>query len=98
MGSDVSLDFIFDVVSLQEAIQNINNINWVLEIVHQGEECLDSSSFIFQNAIEMSQAVPDQHVITRDIFDDLNKTANSVDSLILILHIKKLDKSEKMIG
>lgn len=84
MGSNISLDFILDVISLQEAIQNVNNINWVLEIVHQGEESLNSRSFVFQNAVEVGQAVSDQHVITRDIFDDFNKAANSSDSLILI--------------
>lgn len=84
MGSDISLDFIFDVVSLQEAIQDINDVNWILEMVHKSEECLNSGSLILQNAIKMGQAVVDQLVVTGNIFDNLNKTANRVNGLLLI--------------
>lgn len=86
MGSDISLDFIFDVVSLQEAIQDINDVNWILEMVHKSEECLNSGSLILQNAIKMGQAVVDQLVVTGNIFDNLNKTANRVNGLLLILY------------
>ena len=86
MGGDVSLYFIFDLVSVQKAIQDRNNVNWILEMVHQGEECLNSGSLILQNAIEMGQAVVDQLVITGDMLDDFHKTANSVYGLLLILH------------
>lgn len=84
MGSDISLDFVFDVVSLQEAIQDINDVNWILEMVHKSEECLNSGSLILQNAIKMGQAVVDQLVVTGNIFDNLNKTANRVNGLLLI--------------
>lgn len=86
MGSDISLDFVFDVVSLQEAIQDINDVNWILEMVHKSEECLNSGSLILQNAIKMGQAVVDQLVVTGNIFDNLNKTANRVNGLLLILY------------
>jgi len=84
VGGDVSLYFIFDLVSVQKAIQDRNNVNWILEVVHQGEECLNSGSLILQNAIEMGQAVVDELVITGDMLDDLHKTANSVYGLLLI--------------
>lgn len=86
MGGDVSLYFIFDLVSVQEAIQDRNNVNWVLEMVHQGEECLNPGSLVLQNAVEVGQAVVDQLIIAGDILDDLDKTANSVYGLLLILH------------
>lgn len=84
MGGDISLDFVFDGVLMQEAIQDLDNVNWILEVVHQREECLNSGSLILQNAIKMGQAVVDQLVITGNIFDNLNKTANCVYGLLLI--------------
>ena len=86
MGGDISLDFVFDGVLMQEAIQDLDNVNWILEVVHQRKECLNSGSLILQNAIKMGQAVVDQLVITGNIFDNLNKTANCVYGLLLILH------------
>jgi len=86
VGGDISLDFVFDGVLMQEAIQDLDNVNWILEVVHQREECLDSGSLILQNAIKMGQAVVDQLVIAGNIFDNLNKTANCVYGLLLILH------------
>lgn len=85
MGSDISLDFVFDLVLVQEAIQDLDNVNWILEVVHQGEEYLNSGSLILQNAIKMGQAVVDQLVITGNILNNVDKTANCVNGLLLIL-------------
>ena len=86
MGSDISLDLIFDGILVKESIEDFNNVNWVLEMVHQGEENLDSSSFVFQNTIKVCQAVVEKLIITGDIFDNFNKTTNGVNGLFLVLH------------
>jgi hypothetical protein len=53
-------------------------------VVHQGEEYLNSGSLILQNAIKMGQAVVDQLVITGNILNNVDKTANCVYGLLLI--------------
>lgn len=99
MGGHVSLDMVLNSISIQERVQDLNKVFWLLEVVLDSNEVVDSGSGVLEDAVEMSQTVPYQLIITLDIVDHIEETANCRLGLFLILSKKvcKLNKDLRLV-
>ena len=59
MGSHISLNIVLNVISVQEAIEDVNEVLWLLEIVLHSDKVVHSRPGVLQNTIQMGQTVAD---------------------------------------
>lgn len=76
MRSNISLQFFFIVISMNERVQNGNQIQRSLEMVLDIKEVMNSFSRILQDSIKMSESILDKHIIAFHFFDDFKESAN----------------------
>ena len=76
MRSNISLHFFFIVVSMDERVQNDNQILRSLKMVLDLKEVMNSFSGILQDSIKMSECILDKHIIAFHFFDNFKESAN----------------------
>ena len=78
------------VILMDEAIQDGDQVFWVLEVVLDVDVDAYSCSLILKDTIEMGEAVADQDFVTLNVLDHLEKPSNNGLSLLLLLLILKM--------
>mmetsp|Transcript_16549 Transcript_16549/g.28133 ORF Transcript_16549/g.28133 Transcript_16549/m.28133 type:complete len:468 (+) Transcript_16549:1408-2811(+) len=80
----VPLPVVLRVVLVDEAIEDADQVLWVLEVVHDADEMVHSCPRVLQDAVEMRQGVGDQEIVTPDLLDHLEEAPDRGLGLLLV--------------
>ena len=59
MGGHISLDVILDAIPVEEGVEDLNEVFWLLEVILHRYKVLDPGARVLQDAVQMGQAIPD---------------------------------------
>ena len=85
MGGHVSLDVVLNVVLVDEAIQNVDQVLGLLKVIHQVDEVVNSRSRVLQDSIKVGKGVGEDLVVTPHFLDDLKERSDDHLCLFLVL-------------
>jgi len=86
MGGHISWHIFLAVVGVDEAIKNVDQVLWVLEIVLNSDVVCDSNTSILEDTIKMCKTVGDELIVRFHVFDDIKESSNDSLSLLFLLY------------
>lgn len=72
--------FLVSTSSSDEWVENLNNIQWILETIHNVNEIFNSKSRVFENTIEMNEANVLKVLVAMNFLDNIDKSSNNIGS------------------
>ena len=76
---------ILNSISIEEGVQDLNQVFWLFEIVLDGDEMVDAGSGVLKDSVQMCETVADELVVAFHVGDNIKETANCGLSFFLVL-------------